>query len=192
MTPQAVPMALRIGLAAERSQAGLAAARAWFTERAVDVVVTGDEPRAGFWPLMLAADEHGGDDPVTVLVAGPRPPEQPLVVNAALATGAPTVVVGGYAQTRPSRAAGPVLELGHGITGIAQCWCAMVEVARGDHGTLWVWQEAGRLGGRDGAGHVLSAIVEAWMHDGVQWRLRSEPVHRDASRAQLRSMISIL
>ncbi|HZV74271.1 MAG TPA: hypothetical protein VFF79_11200 [Conexibacter sp.] len=177
-------MSLRIGLIADLAsdqdahgaRARLAAATAWLVERDVDLVaVDGDSPRRGGFTSLALALGRPADTPVaTVLVAGPPAPDGPLVANASLATGAPTVVVSGYLHARESRAAGPVLELGQRATGEAPCACAMVEIAHAEDGALWVWHEAGRLAERDvERAPIRSATLEAWTFDGSRWRLGS-------------------
>jgi hypothetical protein len=151
-------MALRLGLLAGARDA-LSGADAWFTERDVDVVVALDDE--GPLDRLQLADAPA----VTALLARSRAPEGPLVADPRLATGAPTVVFGGYVHRRESCAAGPVLELGQRMASGGLCECAVVEIARGGP-DVWVWHEAGRLE-RD---CVCSMIVETWRHDGRRWR----------------------
>ena len=50
----------------------------------------------------------------------------------------------------------------------------MVEIGRAEHGTLWVWHEAGRLVEREAAREpIRSTTLESWTFDGSRWRLVS-------------------
>jgi hypothetical protein len=169
---------IRIGVVAESTgprhplgaRARQAAAMAWLAERDVDLVaVHGSAASDDRAALTLTLRTQGQGPGVTLLVGGSPLPTGPLVANAWLATGAPTVVVSGASRGRGSVAAGPVLELGGSA---APCEWAMIELAYAEDGRLWVWREAGRPATPDAEDErILSATMEAWVFDGSRWRL---------------------